>query len=128
MTVTDYQTTLRLLAVRDNAFVERALASETANRAESGLDERTYAFVRLAVMISVGASVQSLRPIVEAAEEAGATREQIVGTLVAAMPATGVPRIVATAPAIGLSLDYDVFDALEQPDRAHTPLGREKQR
>jgi alkylhydroperoxidase/carboxymuconolactone decarboxylase family protein YurZ len=128
MTVTDYQTTLRLLAVRDNAFVERALASETANRVESALDERTYAFVRLAVMISVGASVQSLRPIVEAAEEAGATREQIVGTLVAAMPATGVPRIVAAAPTVGLSLDYDVFDALEQPGHAHVPIGREKPR
>jgi hypothetical protein len=67
-----------------------------------------------------------VRPIVEAAEEAGATREQIVGTLVAAMPATGVPRIVAAAPAIGLSLDYDVFDALEQPGHAHVPTGREE--
>jgi alkylhydroperoxidase/carboxymuconolactone decarboxylase family protein YurZ len=124
MTVTKYQTTLRLLAVRDDELVRRVLSSDKANRSASHLDEKAYAFVRLGAMISIGASVQSLRPIVEAAQRAGATPEEIVGTLVAVMPTTGVPRIVATAPAIGLSLGYDVFNALEQLDElpaTHAP-------
>jgi 4-carboxymuconolactone decarboxylase len=117
MTVSGYQQTLRRLAVRDDKFVSRALSSDKANRAASHLDDKTYAFVRLGAMISVGASVQSMRPVVEAAQEAGATPEEIVGTLVAVMPATGVPRIVAAAPAIGLSIGYDVMSALERLDQ-----------
>jgi alkylhydroperoxidase/carboxymuconolactone decarboxylase family protein YurZ len=116
MTVTKYQTTLRLLAVRDDELIRRVLSSDKANRTASHLDEKTYAFVRLGALVSIGASVQSLRPIVEAAQRAGATPEEIVGTLVAVMPTTGVPRIVAAAPAIGLSIGYDVMSALEQLD------------
>ena len=124
MTVTKYQTTLRLLAVRDDALIRRVLSSDKANRAASRLDEKSYAFVRLGAMISIGASVQSLRPIVEAALRAGATPEEVVGTLVAVMPATGVPRVVAAAPAVGLSMGYDVMNALERLDEtpaAHAP-------
>ena len=126
MTVTEYQTTLRLLAVRDDALIERSLSSEAANRAASCLDLRTYACVRLGAMISVGASVQSLRPAVEAAQRAGVTSEEIVGTLLAVMPTTGVPRIVAVAPAIGLSLGYDVFHALEEMSEIPTAHVREE--
>ena len=126
MGATEYQTTLRLLAVPDDALIERSLSSDRANRAESHLDDKTYAFVRLGALISVGASVESLRPMVESAQRAGATREEIVGTLVAVMPAIGVPRIVAAAPAVGLSLGYDVFEALEKPDHASTTAGRRR--
>jgi 4-carboxymuconolactone decarboxylase len=121
-TVTGYQRTLRRLAVRDDKLVSRALSSDKANRAASHLDDKTYAFVRLGAMISVGASVESMRPVVEAAQEAGASPEEIAGTLIAVMPATGVPRIVAAAPAIGLSLGYDVMSALERLEQK--PAGR----
>jgi alkylhydroperoxidase/carboxymuconolactone decarboxylase family protein YurZ len=126
MTVTEYQRTLRGLAVRDDKLVRRALSSDKANRNASHLDRKTYAFVRLSAMISVGAPVQSLRPIVEAAQEAGATPEEIVGTLLAVMPVTGVPRIVAAAPSIGLSIGYDVFNALERHEQ--TPATRPRAR
>jgi alkylhydroperoxidase/carboxymuconolactone decarboxylase family protein YurZ len=116
MSVTEYQTVLRRLAVRDDKLVRRALSSDKVNRSASRLDDKTYAFVRLSAMISIGASEQSLRPIVEAAQEAGASPEEVVGTLLAVMPVTGVPRVVAAAPAIGLAIGYDVFNALELPD------------
>ena len=125
MTVVEYQETLRDLAVRDDELVRRALSSTKANRTASHLDDKTYAFVRLSAMISVAASIQSMRPIVEAAQEAGATPEQIVGTLLAVMPATGVPRIVAAAPAVGLALGYDVFDAIEHLDPVSGPAHKE---
>ncbi len=125
MTVVEYQETLRDLAVRDDELVRRALSSTKANRRASHLDDKTYAFVRLSAMISVAASIQSMRPIVEAAQEAGATPEQIVGTLLAVMPATGVPRIVAAAPAVGLALGYDVFDAIEHLDPVSGPAHKE---
>ena len=125
MTVAEYQKTLRGLTVRDDELVRRALSSTKANRTASHLDDKTYAFVRLSAMISVAASIQSMRPTVEAAQEAGATPEQIVGTLLAVMPATGVPRIVAAAPAVGLALGYDVFDAIEHLDPASGPAHKE---
>jgi 4-carboxymuconolactone decarboxylase len=118
MTVTEYQRTLRGLAVRDDKLMRRALRSEKANQSVSHLDDKTYAFVRLGAMIAVGASVQSMRPIVEAAQDAGATPEEIVGTLLAVMPVSGEARTVAAAPAIGLSIGYDVFNALESLDQA----------
>jgi 4-carboxymuconolactone decarboxylase len=116
MTATDYQSTLRRLAVRDDKLVRRVLSSDKTNRSASRLDSKSYAFARLSAMIAVGASEQTLRPAVEAAQDAGASSEEIVGTLLAVMPVTGVPRIVAVAPAIGLAIGYDVFNALEHPD------------
>jgi alkylhydroperoxidase/carboxymuconolactone decarboxylase family protein YurZ len=123
--MTEYHSTLRRLAVRDDKLITCALSSESGNRAASRLDPKTYAFVRLSAMIAVGASEYTLRPVVEAAQEAGATTEEIVGTLLAVMPVTGVPRAVAAAPAIGLAIGYDVLDALELPDEADVPTRKE---
>ena len=44
---------------------------------------------------------------------AGATADEIVGTLMAVAPITGVARTVAAAPEFGLALGYDVDAALE---------------
>jgi alkylhydroperoxidase/carboxymuconolactone decarboxylase family protein YurZ len=114
--VADSRTTLRRLTIRDDAFVQQAMASETVNLAESGLDPKTHALVRMGAMIALGAAEPSYRQIVEAARVAGASTDEVVGTLVAVMTATGVPRVVAAAPAVGLAIGYDVHAALEQLD------------
>jgi 4-carboxymuconolactone decarboxylase len=123
--MTEYHSTLRRLAVRDDKLIRRALSSDRSNLSVSRLDPKTYAFVRLSAMIAVGASEHTLRPVVEAAQEAGATPEEVVGTLLAVMPVTGVPRTVAAAPAIGLAIGYDVLDALELPDEIDVPTPKE---
>ena len=53
---------------------------------------------------------------IDAAEQAGVTREEIVGTLVAVLPVVGVARVVSAAPNLGLAIGYDVAEALETLD------------
>jgi alkylhydroperoxidase/carboxymuconolactone decarboxylase family protein YurZ len=52
----------------------------------------------------------------EAARRAGASDDELVGCLLAALPTVGVARIVSAAPKLGLAMGFDVASALE----AHT--------
>ena len=47
---------------------------------------------------------------------AGASVDEIVGTLVAVAPDVGIVRAVAAAPELALALGYDVYAAFERPD------------
>lgn len=109
----DYREFLRKLAVRDEALVNTILENEAANREKAGLDAKTHALVRLTTTIAVEAGQSSYQHAVERALAAGATTNEIVGTLVAGMSLTGVPRAVSAAPKLGLALGYDVEAALE---------------
>lgn len=112
----DYRECLRKLAVRDEALVEAILANEPTNRQGSCLDAKTHALVRLTTTVAVDAGQSSYQHAVERALAAGATADEIVGTLVAVMSLTGVPRTVSAAPKLGLALGYDVEAALEALD------------
>ena len=109
----DYRTTLRRLALRDDDLVEGLLADERLSATKSGLDARSHALVRLGALIAMNAAPPSYMSAVEAAEMAGATREEIVGTLIALLPVVGVARVVSAAPNLGLAIGYDVGAALE---------------
>lgn len=109
----DHEETLCRLAIRDDAFVESILARVRENVAASGLDPKTHALVRVGALIAMDAAPPSYMDSIESALAAGATKEEIVGTLVAVMPAIGVARVVSGAPKLGLALGYDVADALE---------------
>jgi alkylhydroperoxidase/carboxymuconolactone decarboxylase family protein YurZ len=116
--VSDYRETLRKLTVGEDAFLERLFADETANAAESGLDAKTNALVRIAALIAVDAATSSYLEAVQAARAWSATDEEIVGCLVAVAPSVGVPRVVSAAPKVGLALGYDVEAALESRPRS----------
>jgi 4-carboxymuconolactone decarboxylase len=51
---------------------------------------------------------------VESALAYGATTEEIVGTLIAVLPAIGSGRVVSAAPKLSLALGYDVAAGLEE--------------
>ena len=108
-----FETTLRRLTVRDDRLVEGVLGSEDDNLTASSLDPKTHVLVRLGALIVLDAAPQSYARSVEAALLAGATREEIVGTLIAAMPVVGSARVVSAAPKLGLALGYDLDAALE---------------
>jgi 4-carboxymuconolactone decarboxylase len=112
--VEDHEATLRKLAIRDDAYIDRLLAEDRKNLDESGLDEKTHALVRIAGLIAIDAAPPSYMLSVEAALASGATREEIVGVLVAVMPAVGSGRIVSAAPRLSLALGYDVGAGLEE--------------
>jgi 4-carboxymuconolactone decarboxylase len=111
--VADFRTTLRRLTVRDDEFVDAALVSEDTNRTASLLDERTHALVRLGALIAIDAPPQSYAACVDAARNAGALEDEIVGTLVATLAIVGAPRVASAAPKLGLALGYDLDAALE---------------
>ena len=108
----DYRDRLRRIALRDEALVATVLAKESS-REESGLDAKTHALVRLSTTLAVDASQSSYQHAVDRALAAGASTDEIVGTLVAVISLTGVPRAVSAAPMLGLALGYDVDAALE---------------
>ena len=83
---------------------------------QSGLEDKTHALVRLGTTVAVEAGQTSYQLAVERALAAGATPDEIAGTLFAVVCLTGVPRAVAAAPKLALALGYDVDAALEGLD------------
>ena len=98
-----FQETLRKLSVRDDAFVGGLLSDEAAAKA-SHLDAKTEALVRIAALVAVDAAPPSYLEAIGAATRANATRDEIVGCLIAVLPAVGIARVVSAAPKVGLAL------------------------
>ena len=73
---------------------------------ESGLDVRTYALVCLAAAVTAGESGEGYDRHVGAALDQGVTPDEIIGVLVALLPAVGVTRITEAAP--------DIFGAISR--------------
>ncbi len=109
----DYKVTLRKLAVRDDRFVGSLLSEERTNIELSGIDPKSHALARIAALIAMDAAPPSYMSAVEAGLDAGASYEEIVGTLIAVLPIVGAARVVSAAPNLGLALGYDVSAALE---------------
>jgi alkylhydroperoxidase/carboxymuconolactone decarboxylase family protein YurZ len=108
---------LRKLAICDDALIRRVLADEEDCRAaRSPLGAKAHALVRVASLIAVDATASSYLWATDAARSAGATDEELVGCLLAALPVLGAARVVSAAPKLGLALGYDVGAALEASD------------
>ena len=105
---------LRRLAIGDDAYIEAALASEPVNVSRSRLDRKTHALVRLGALIAADAASPSYLDAVESARESDTTDEELVGCLIAVLPALGAARVISAAPKLGLALGYDVAGALEE--------------
>lgn len=114
--MTAHQERLRRLALHDEDFIASVLAMDLKNVAASGLDQRTHALVGLAALIAIGAAPVSYQSNVEAAFAAGATADEVVGTLIAVAPITGLARVVSAAPKVALPIGYDLDAALEAFD------------
>ena len=94
----------------------RSSVKRAPTRKLSGIDARSHALLRIAALIAVDAAPPSFMSAVQAGLDAGATYEEIVGTLIAVMPIVGVARVVSAAPNLGLALGYDVSEAFEFVD------------
>jgi 4-carboxymuconolactone decarboxylase len=109
-----HEDSLRSLAVNDQAFLDSVLDLEDQ---ETGLlDAKTLALVRLASLVSLDAAAVSYQWGVDAALAAGATPDEIVGTLLAVAPFAGIARVVSAAPEIATAIGYDMEGALERPE------------
>jgi len=96
------------LAIGDSDLLTESVELREQWREKSGLDERSYALVKLAALIALDAPPASYLWQVSNALAAGATPADLVGVLVAIAPQVGGPKLVAAAPelmvALGLSL------------------------
>jgi alkylhydroperoxidase/carboxymuconolactone decarboxylase family protein YurZ len=66
--------------------------------------------------VTIGPSPVCLQWSVTRAIAAGATEDEIADVLLAIAPVTGLGRIAAAAPDVGIALGYDVAAALEELD------------
>jgi 4-carboxymuconolactone decarboxylase len=113
-TVEPHERILCKLSIRDDAYLDSLLADDDGNLDASALDERAHALVRLGALIALDATVPSYLEATERAARCGASPDEIVGTLIAVLPAAGVARVVSAAPRLGLALGFDVAAALER--------------
>ena len=80
------------------------------------LDVKTRALVRLGALIAAGGDVGCYRRHIAAAKAAGATDEDVMGTLLAVAPTIGMADLVAATTGVAEGLGYDIDDALERLD------------
>jgi alkylhydroperoxidase/carboxymuconolactone decarboxylase family protein YurZ len=80
------------------------------------LDPKACALVRLAALVASDGPCICYQRDVQWALAAGATADEIVGTLMATAPITGVARVLAAVPELALGLGYDLDVALEAWD------------
>jgi 4-carboxymuconolactone decarboxylase len=110
---------LRRLALHDEDVVESVLAVSLNPHARDEacrLTPKTQALVRLAALLALGAAPVSYQWNVGAALDAGATVEEILGTMIAVAPISGITRVVQAAPDVALPIGYDLDAAFEELD------------
>lgn len=81
------------------------------------LDARTEALLQIGALIALDAPPSSYRPVVEAAQRAGARLEELLAVLVAVAGEVGSARVISAAPKIAMAAGYDVEAALEGMDQ-----------
>jgi 4-carboxymuconolactone decarboxylase len=96
------------LALGDPELLLEGLEVREQWQVKSGLDPRSFALVKVAVLIALDAPPASYLWQVANALDAGATPTDLLGVLYAVAPQVGGPKVVAAAPelmvALGLSL------------------------
>ena len=112
-----HEENLRRLALHDEGCIASVLAVHLEHDQAAGLDPRTHALVRVGALVALGAGAVSYHWAVAAALAAGATIDDIVGTLVAVAPISGLARVIAATPEVALAIGYDLDAAFEQLDR-----------
>jgi 4-carboxymuconolactone decarboxylase len=103
--------TLSDLSAGKYEVLDRAVGLREADREASGLDDRTFALVKIASLIALDAPPASYAWQLGNALAVGVSPEDILGVLVAIAPQVGGPKVIAAAPeimmALGLDLDGD---------------------
>jgi 4-carboxymuconolactone decarboxylase len=108
--------TLRSLALHDEDVIRAILAIDADAQDAPGIDARTHALVRLGALIVLDAPVVAYQACTAKALAAGATEDDILGTLIAVAPLAGEARLVAAASTLALAIGYDIAAAFEAYD------------
>ena len=99
---------LSALAHGDSGVLGEATNLREHLRADSSLDAKSFALVKVAALVALDAAPASYLFQVAAALDAGATPREILGVLTAIAPQTGMARVVAAAPEIMIALGLEL--------------------
>ena len=126
-TVASRRETLRRLAAGMDGVAYPGTGRRSPERSSSALDDKTWSLVRLGALVASDAAPAAYRCGVEAALAAGASVDEVVGTLMAVAPCAGLARLVSAAPRVAHAAGYDLdsaFESLDAPGRYGTDLPR----
>lgn len=107
-----FEEIMRRLAIIDEDFVERQAGFLLAPAGTAALDAKTAALLRLAAAVAIGSPPVFLEWSTSRALAAGASNDEITGTLLAVAPVAGLSRVVSAGPNVAAALGYDVEAAL----------------
>jgi alkylhydroperoxidase/carboxymuconolactone decarboxylase family protein YurZ len=99
---------LSALALGDSGVLGEAANLREQLRADSSLDPKSFALVKIAALVALDAAPASYMFQVQGALDAGATPREILGVLTAVAPQTGMARVVAAAPEIMIALGLEL--------------------
>ena len=113
MIIATYEENLRRLVLHDEGCIRSMLGIHLNTNEAAGLDPKTQALIRLGGLVAMGAAPVSCHWAAEAALDAGATAEEVVSTLVAVAPISGLARVISATPEVALAIGYDIDQAFE---------------
>ena len=99
---------LSALSLGDSGLLGEAMHMREQLRAESSLDPKSFALVKIAALVALDAAPASYLLQVQLALDAGASPREILGVLTAVAPQTGMARVVAAAPEIMIALGLEL--------------------
>jgi alkylhydroperoxidase/carboxymuconolactone decarboxylase family protein YurZ len=98
------------LAMGESGMLGEAIEMREQLRADSSLDAKTFALVKIAALVALDAPPASYLFQVQGAIDAGASPREILGVLTAVAPQTGMTRVVSAAPEIMIALGLELPD------------------
>jgi 4-carboxymuconolactone decarboxylase len=113
MIIATHEERLRRLVLHDERCIQSTLGIHLSDNDAAGLDPKTQALVRLGGLVAMGAAAVSYHWAAEAALNAGATAEEVVGTLIAVAPISGLARVISATSEVALAIGYDLDQAFE---------------
>jgi 4-carboxymuconolactone decarboxylase len=96
------------LAMGESGILAEAMDLRETLRADSSLDAKTFALVKIAALVALDAPPASYLFQVQGALDAGAMPREILGVLTAVAPQTGMPKVVSAAPEIMIALGLEL--------------------
>lgn len=100
---------LRRLALNEREAVNAVMSGELAT--DPGLDPRTSALVRIAVLLSMDADPTAVRWEVEAAIAAGVEDSEVFAALLEMAPMVGMARLTSSLPHLLAAYEIDLIDS-----------------
>ncbi|HTA03227.1 MAG TPA: carboxymuconolactone decarboxylase family protein [Streptosporangiaceae bacterium] len=100
--------TLLALAMGESGILGEAIEMREQLRADSSLEPKTFALVKIAALVALDAPPASYLFQVQGALDVGATPREILGVLTAVAPQTGMTRVVSAAPEIMIALGLEL--------------------